>query len=122
MFIKWINLGLAITIRVVIIGIRIVFEYIVERVDKSTIYAFLAAISFIFSGHIMPNYDTILLMVLLVDVSILILLVIYAICIKCLSRRHNITLACRRVFYTLATILFILYCLFITAVALTNTV
>ena len=120
-FIKWINLSLAITFRLVIIGIRIVFEYIVERVSRSTIYAFLAAVSFIFSGHIMPQKDLNLLIVAVVDLGVVITLAVFAVSIKCLvSRKHHITLACRKIFYALALTFFILYVAFITAVAIIN--
>eukprot|EP00347_Sterkiella_histriomuscorum_P019511 403341353 len=119
-FIKWINLGLAITFRLVIIGIRVIFEYIVERVARSIFYAMLAAVSFIFSGHVMPEKDINLLIVAVVDLGVIIILLIYAVSIKCLSKRQNITLACRKAFNTVALILFISYCVFITTIAIVN--
>ena len=53
-FVVWINFGIATTFRLVIIGIRVVFEYVVQRIALSTIYLFLASISFLYSAHVMP--------------------------------------------------------------------
>ncbi len=94
-FIVWINFGIATTFRIVIIGIRVLFEYLVERIALSTIYLFLASISFLYSAHVMPQFYFSLLVVAIVDLGLVILLVTFIVMIKCLSRKQNMTLKCR---------------------------
>ena len=83
-------------------------------------HGFVAVTSFIYSGHVMPMHEIYWLMVMTVDLSIIALLLFFAGGIKLFSRRHHITLACRKVFVAIAIASFILYGLFITAVAFIN--
>ena len=51
--------------------------------------------SFIFSAHILPRNELNLVIVAAVDLGLINILLVYAFLIKCLSRRHNITLRCK---------------------------
>ena len=61
-----------------------------------------------------------LLIVAIVDLALVVTLFLYIVLIKCISRRHNLTLKCRKVFNVIAVVLFISYLTFITAVAIAN--
>lgn len=116
----WINFGIATTFRIIIIGIRVVFEYVVQRIALSTIYLFLASLSFLYSAHVMPQFYFSLLAVAAVDLGLVISLVTFIFMIKCLSRKQNMTLKCRQVFHVIALVLFIGYIAFVTAIAIMN--
>lgn len=107
-------------IRVFLIGIRIVFEFIVERVNRSTICLLMASSSFIYSGHIMPLHEEFWLIVMIVDLSLLLAILIFAGSIKIFAKRHNITIACRKAFIKIAIASCIFYALFITAMSFIN--
>jgi hypothetical protein len=120
-FIVWINLAVATLTRVGFIGIRVVFEYIVFRIHWSTVYIFIASTSFIYSSHTIFLNQINILIIIIVDLAVVLALLIFAASIKiAVRRRHNITLACRKVFTVIAIICFILYVLFISAMAFIN--
>ncbi len=56
------------------------------------------------------------------DLSIIFFLLLFAAGIKIFTRRHNITLALRKVFIILALVFFITYGVFITTVAFINNI
>jgi cell division protein FtsW (lipid II flippase) len=100
----------------------VVFEYIVSRVNRSTVYVLTAMVSFIFSAHVLPERNEILLAVIFVDIGILATIFILFLSIKCCTRTHNLMLACKPVFEKIVQVGLVVYCVFITAVALANTI
>ena len=84
-------------------------------------YCFIATTSFIYTGHCLVQFYVNLTIVALVDLAVVLTLLIYAASIKFIAKkRHNITLACKKVYLIIALICYSLYIAFISGISFTN--
>jgi hypothetical protein len=98
------------------------FEYIIKRIERSTMYLTFALFSFIFSASMLPspNYTIISMIVLIVDVSILGFIIVYILLVKSLCRKFHITVQMKKVFAILSLGSYIVYIVFIFIIAFFN--
>ena len=121
-YIVWVNFGLATTVRILIVGMRIVFEFIVKWISRSTMYAITALFSFIYSSHTLPpkEFPLMVNIVLYVDVSLLGILFLYVFMIKLCAKKFHKVIFWKKLFFKISILAMILYGLFIVIVALFN--
>jgi hypothetical protein len=88
-----VNFGLATFLRIALLGMRVSLEYIIKRIERSTMYLFFALFSFVYSAHCLPspNYPSITMIVLIVDASVLGFIVLYIGAVKTFCTKFHIT-------------------------------
>lgn len=118
----WINLGFIVLIRFLIVVMRILFEFLVRRIQRSTSYLVIALFSFVPSSHILPNPGDYYIpkVVLIVDCCMSGVLILYIFLAKRLSPKFHITVKMKSLFNYLFGAVCVSYVCFILGLALYN--
>jgi hypothetical protein len=119
----WVNFSIATLLRIAIVGLKVSFEYIVRRIQIHTVYILTALSSFVYSAHVLGSSSTMSYVVLFVDIGFILISVLPLVLIKCLTKRnHGLLIKIKESLRCILITLAVLYGLFITALAIANTV